>query len=208
MNVKFFPLGVVDANCCVLCTEDKQGAVIDPGSYNAVLEKAIRESGIERLKYIICTHGHFDHTSGVGRLKEKYPEATVVVCEPDAPALYDSFLSGAAVFGLELYPCKADKCVNDGDTLSFGKSEISVIATPGHTLGSAVFYIESENLAFTGDTLFKNSVGRTDLYGGSYPQLMNSLKKLKKLPPETVLICGHGESTTMERELMYNSYLV
>ena len=145
----------------------------------------------------------------VGRkLKEKYPEAIVVVCEPDAPALYDSFLSGAAVFGLELYPCKADKCVNDGDTLSFGKSEISVIATPGHTLGSAVFYIESENLAFAGDTLFKNSVGRTDLYGGSYPQLMNSLKKLKKLPPETVLICGHGESTTMERELMYNSYLV
>ena len=207
MYIKVLPLGLVAANCYILCDENKCGAVIDAGDYTPGLELAIKESGIEKLLYIICTHGHFDHVSGVARLKEKHPEARVVVGEADAPALSSAFVSGAEAFGLPFYPCYADVTVNDGDVLQVGSILLKVIATPGHTLGGVVLYCESEKVAFTGDTLFRGSVGRTDLYGGSYAQLMTSVKKIKMLPPDTALMCGHGESTTVQFEMEHNPYL-
>jgi glyoxylase-like metal-dependent hydrolase (beta-lactamase superfamily II) len=88
-----------------------------------------------------------------------------------------------------------------------GSILLKVIATPGHTLGGVVLYCESEKVAFTGDTLFRGSVGRTDLYGGSYAQLMTSVKKIKNLPPDTALMCGHGDSTTVQFEMEHNPYL-
>ncbi len=126
----------------------------------------------------------------------------------DAPALSDEALSGAAAFKLPFFPCRADKTVIDGDVLEIGDLSLKVIHTPGHTLGGVVLYCSKEKVAFTGDTLFMGSVGRTDLYGGNHSVLMNSLKKIKKLPDETKLFCGHGESTTLQRELMYNFYLI
>ena len=207
MYIKVLPLGLVDANCYILCDENKCGAVIDAGDYTPRLQMAIKESGIEKLLYIICTHGHFDHVSGVARLKEKYPEAKVVVGEADAPALSSAFISGAEAFGLPFYPCYADVTVNEGDVLQVGSILLKVIATPGHTLGGVVLYCESEKIAFTGDTLFRGSVGRTDLYGGSYAQLMTSIKKIKNLPPDTALMCGHGDSTTVQFEMEHNPYL-
>lgn len=207
MYIKVLPLGLVDANCYILCDENKCGAVIDAGDYTPRLQMAIKESGIEKLLYIICTHGHFDHVSGVARLKEKYPEAKVVVGEADAPALSSAFISGAEAFGLPFYPCYADVIVNEGDVLQVGSILLKVIATPGHTLGGVVLYCESEKIAFTGDTIFRGSVGRTDLYGGSYAQLMTSIKKIKNLPPDTALMCGHGDSTTVQFEMEHNPYL-
>lgn len=207
MYIKVLPLGLVDANCYILCDENKCGAVIDAGDYTPRLQMAIKESGIEKLLYIICTHGHFDHVSGVARLKEKYPEAKVVVGEADAPALSSAFISGAEAFGLPFYPCYDDVTVNEGDVLQVGSILLKVIATPGHTLGGVVLYCESEKIAFTGDTLFRGSVGRTDLYGGSYAQLMTSIKKIKNLPPDTALMCGHGDSTTVQFEMEHNPYL-
>ncbi len=207
MYIKVLPLGLVDANCYILCDENKCGVVIDAGDYTPRLQMAIKESGIEKLLYIICTHGHFDHVSGVARLKEKYPEAKVVVGEADAPALSSAFISGAEAFGLPFYPCYADVTVNDGDVLQVGSILLKVIATPGHTLGGMVLYCENEKVAFTGDTLFRGSVGRTDLYGGSYAQLMTSIKKIKNLPPDTALMCGHGDSTTVQFEMEHNPYL-
>lgn len=208
MYIKVIPLGPVSANCFIVCSDDKIGAVIDPGDYNPLFEKAISESGMKELKYIICTHSHFDHISGVGRLKEKYTKATVVVGAEDEASLSDPYLSACAVFGLDFYPCYADKTVKDGDILQLGDVSFSVIHTPGHTLGGIVLYCPQEKAAFTGDTLFKGSVGRTDLYGGNHTELMNSVKKLKKLPCDTVFYCGHGESTTLEQELKYNFYLL
>jgi glyoxylase-like metal-dependent hydrolase (beta-lactamase superfamily II) len=207
MYIKVLPLGLVAANCYILCDENKCGAVIDAGDYTPRLQMAIKESGIEKLLYIICTHGHFDHVSGVARLKEKYPEARVVVGEADAPALSSAFISGAEAFGLPFYPCYADVTVNDGDVLQVGSILLKVIATPGHTLGGVVLYCESEKVAFTGDTLFRGSVGRTDLYGGSYAQLMTSVKKIKNLPADAALMCGHGDSTTVQFEMEHNPYL-
>ena len=208
MNIKSVCLGPVSANCYVFCSENGEGAVVDPGDYNFQLERVITECGIKTLKYIICTHSHFDHVSGVGRLKEKYPDAQVVVGAEDAPALGDAFLSAAADFGLPFYPCYADKAVADGDSLNIGDLKFNVIATPGHTKGGIILYCEEGKIAFTGDTLFKGSVGRTDLFGGNHAQLMESIKKIKKLAPDTVLLCGHGESTTVAREMMYNFYLL
>lgn len=208
MYIKTLPLGPVSANCYIICSNDGIGAVIDPGDYNSYLEKAITESPMTQLKYIICTHSHFDHVSGVGRIKEKYPDATVVVGVEDAPALSNEILSASASFGLPFYPCYADKTVSEGDALTIGDLSFRVIHTPGHTLGGIVLYCEAEKVAFTGDTLFMGSVGRTDLYGGNHSQLMNSVKKIKNLPPDTTLLCGHGECTILAREMMYNFYLL
>ncbi len=208
MNIKSVCLGPVSANCYVFCGENGEGAVVDPGDYNFQLEKVIEECGIKTLKYIICTHSHFDHVSGVGRLKEKHPDAQVVVGTEDAPALSDAVLSAAADFGLPFYPCYADKTVVDGDFLSVAEYTFSVVAAPGHTKGGIILYCEKEKIAFTGDTVFKGSVGRTDLFGGNHAQLMESIKKIKKFAPDTVLLCGHGESTTVAREMMYNFYLL
>ncbi len=208
MNIKVLPLGPVSANCYILCDKNGIGAVIDPGDYNLHLERGIAESGIKELKYIICTHSHFDHVSGVGRLKEKYPDAQVVVGVEDVPALSDPVLSASADFGLPFFPCYADKTVNEGDVLDVGEVSLKVIEAPGHTKGGILLYCEGEKIAFTGDSLFKGSVGRTDLYGGNHAQLMNTVRKIKSFAPDTVLLCGHGESTTVAHEMMYNFYLL
>lgn len=208
MFLKSIALGPVAANCYVICNSQKVGVVIDPGKFNPKLEGVISESGMEKLRYIICTHGHFDHTSGVSGLKQKFPDAKIVIGKEDAPALSDPNISAAAVFGVPFEPCYGDVLVTEGDVLRIGEISLKVICTPGHTQGGILLYCEEEHIAFTGDTLFRGSVGRTDLYGGSYATLSESLKKIKRLPAETVLMCGHGENTTVEWELKHNPYLV
>lgn len=208
MKIKAIPLGPVSANCYIISAENGEGVVIDPGDYNSRLEAAVAELGIKKLKYIICTHCHFDHVSGVGRLKERYPEALVVAGVEDAPGLSSPVISASADFGLPFYPCYADKTVSEGDILTVGELSFNVMSSPGHTMGGIMLYSEAEGMAFTGDSLFKGSVGRTDLYGGNHAQLMNSVRKIKRLAPDTVLFCGHGESTTVAQELMNNFYLV
>ena len=208
MNIKALALGPVSANCYVFCDENGIGAVVDPGDYNTRLENTITECGIKQLKYIICTHAHFDHISGVGRLKGKYPDALVVVGEEDSPALSDARLSAAADFNLPFHPCYADITVKNADTLDVGQLSLEVISSPGHTLGGIMLLCKEEKILFTGDSLFKGSVGRTDLYGGNHSQLMESVKKIKKLPPDTRLLCGHGEGSTVAYEAMHNFYLL
>ncbi len=209
MYIKSLPLGYVSANCYIIKDEKSgEGAIIDPGEYNAVLESEILKADIKNLKYILLTHGHFDHIAGVSELKEKHPEAKVVIGEFDAPLLSDGALSLASVFGCPFTPCYSDLTVVDGDNIVLGETKLNVIFTPGHTLGGVVYYIPEENIAFTGDTLFKRSVGRTDLYGGDTNTLNLSLQKLKKmLPEETVIHSGHGRSSNMGYELTYNRYL-
>lgn len=209
MYVKAIPLGPVSANCYVVCDEEtKTGAVIDAGDYNGVLLDAIRDSGIENLKYILCTHGHFDHVSGVGRLKQKFPDAKVLIGSEDEAALNDSALSLASYFGAPFYPAFADGVLKDGDEIPIGRIRFKVISVAGHTSGGVLYYAESEKTVFSGDTVFKGSVGRTDMYGGDMQKLAQSLKKIKKLPADCVVFSGHGEKTTIEHELKYNMFLV
>ncbi len=208
MNIKTLTLGHIQANCYILKDDSGVGAVVDPGDFNNELVSGIYESGIKELKYIILTHGHFDHISGVGRLKEKYPSAQVVVGAGDVYFLGNDTFSGCAYFGLEFYPCEADKTVSGGDILAIGETELQVFSVPGHSPGGIFLYSKKDKVLFTGDTLFKGSIGRTDLHGGNHPQLMKSVKTIKNFPPETILLPGHGESTTVAYECMYNLYLM
>ena len=209
MYVKGFPMGPVSANCYVICDEEtKIGAVIDPGDYSGLLLKEIQNAGIEELKYILCTHAHFDHVAGAGRLKESFPEAKIAVGLEDSAALNDDVLSLAAYFGAPFYPCVADEELKNGDVLQIGNIEFNIISAPGHTPGGVLYYEKEQGVLFTGDTLFKGSVGRTDLCGGDTAVLMNTLKKIKNFPDECVVYSGHGEKTTIKHEKIYNMYLI
>ncbi len=208
MYIKSLPLGPVAANCYILVDEStKNGAVIDPGDFDSEFVSAIEASGMESLLYILCTHGHFDHVSGVSRLKEKYPEAKIVIGKEDAPCLSDGMLNAAKSFGLPFYPCEADITVSDGDKIKFGETELSVVDVPGHTLGGVLYINVNDGVVFSGDTLFCGSVGRTDLRGGNTMQLIRSLKKFKEFPHDWVVYCGHGEKTTIGKEIKFNPYL-
>ena len=111
------------------------------------------------------------------------------------------------MFGDDFYPCKADRKLKDGDEISIGEVSFKVIFSPGHTLGGVLYYSEKENVVFTGDTLFCGSVGRTDGYGGSRTTLFETLEKIKKLPKDCLVFCGHGINTTIGHELDHNIFL-
>ena len=207
MYIKALSLGVVSANCYIISDGSGNGAVIDPGDYTLALKKEIANAGITNLCYILCTHGHFDHISGVAQLKEKYPESQVVCGVEDAPALSSPVFSLAEAFGLPFNPCFADKTVKNGDELYVGSLNIKVIGAPGHSLGGVVYYFPEENVMFTGDTLFKGSIGRTDLYGGDYSTLLKTLSKFRDYPADTLVYSGHGEKTSIAYELKYNPYI-
>ena len=137
--------------------------VIDPANAESALKKC-RELGVE-CKYILLTHGHFDHVLGVSKLKDS-TGAAIYIHEADAAALYDTKVSLGAMVGASHEPCTADFIVNDGDVLKLGSITLQVIATPGHTKGGVCYLFEEERTIFSGDTLFRLSVGRDDLPGG------------------------------------------
>lgn len=208
MYIKTLVLGPVSANCYIICDEKtKVGGVIDPGDFTPSLLNAINESGMKELKYILCTHGHFDHVQGVGRLKEKFPESEILIGEKDSGALGDGFLSLATLFGAHFYPCVADKILKNGDKINIGDISFEILSAPGHTEGGVMYYSKDQKVIFTGDTIFKGSVGRTDFHGGSMADLFNTLQKIKKLPEDVVIYSGHGEATTVKHETEYNMYL-
>lgn len=209
MYIKCVPAGAISANCFVICDKKtKVGAVIDPGAYDYNVKKAIADAGIEELKYILCTHGHFDHISGIADLKEDYPEAKICIGKEDAPMLSDGNLNMANYFGMPFSPCYADAELSDGDVIMLSDIEITVACAPGHSPGGVLYVLKNEKVIFSGDTLFCGSIGRTDLYGGNYSVLMKTLKELKKYPEDFLVYTGHGESTTIGRELKNNIYLL
>ena len=208
MYIKSLPLGPVSANCYIIADEiTGEGAIIDPGDYTVSLEREIAKAGIKSLSYILCTHGHFDHIDGAGRLKEKYPEARIAVGEGDMGALSSPLVSLASYFGAEFHPCYGDMALSHGDELCIGSLKLRVIAAPGHSPGGVMYYCESQGVLFTGDTLFCGSIGRTDMPGGDLMVLISTLKKIKSFPEETRILSGHGEATDIQRELRYNPYL-
>ncbi len=207
MKTDSVSLGVVRAKCYALTDKNGVGAIIDPGDYCFRLSYLLQQSGIKELKYIIFTHGHFDHINGASRLKEQFPESQILVGEGDEVMLSNAELSGASFFNQEFFPCYADRVLKHGDIIEIGDFSLKVIGAPGHSPGGIVLYNEAESVAFTGDTLFKGSIGRTDLYGGDALTLVRTLKGLKSLPEATVIYPGHGEESTVGYELKYNYYM-
>lgn len=208
MYIKKLPTGVFCANCYILCDEkSKDGAVIDVGDCTEELLSEIKRAGIENLKYILCTHGHFDHISGIPVLKKEYENALVVTGKNDAELLFDTEKSLAEAFGFFQQKFYADKTVEDGDVLSLGETKLRVLETPGHSPGGVCYVCDKEKVVFSGDTLFRYSIGRTDMWGSDYTTLLNSLDRLMLLDDTFKVFPGHNQETTIGNERENNRYI-
>lgn len=191
------------SNNCYLIIDEKsnKSALVDCSVFNEKMQSLI---GGTKLEYILLTHGHFDHTGGVKKVKEMYG-AKLVISEEDKIMLTSNARSLAPFIGCGFEPVEADITVKDGDVLNLGETEIKAIATPGHTKGG-ICYI-AENALFTGDTLFCGSCGRTDFPGGSGSEMLQSLRKLAALEGDYNVYPGHEDITTLDYERKYNTYM-
>jgi glyoxylase-like metal-dependent hydrolase (beta-lactamase superfamily II) len=193
------------ANCYIIgCESTKSAAVIDPGDEADRILKELAKDGLT-LKYIINTHGHFDHVGGNYDLK-KASGADIVIHPADEPMLAD-LVRTAAAFGLSAQNSPApDRTVQEGDTISFGDITLRVLDTPGHSPGG--ISLHTDNMVFVGDTLFAGSIGRTDLPGGDFQTLISSIKtKLFPLGDDTKVYTGHGPATSIGQEKRANPFL-
>lgn len=205
MNVETMPLGMIQANCYILSSDAKNAAVIDPGGEVQKIKSYLEQNGLT-LKMILLTHGHHDHVAAVWDLAQ-WAKVPVYIQEEDGEMLEDIKISLCSMVPLYFTynPEMPIRLLKDGEHLSLDELDIKLIHTPGHSKGSSCYL--TENLLFTGDTLFAGSVGRTDLYGGSYPILKKSLEILKTLPEACRVYPGHGEDTTLGFEKKTNPYL-
>ena len=205
MIIKTFCVGMIETNCYVLIDEQSgEAAVIDPGDTPQVLLDCIKEY---KLKYILLTHGHFDHVLGVSKIKE-LTGASVAIHKSEARCLEDERYSLAYQISRGLQkPCRCDIELEDEKHLVLGSLDVRVLHTPGHTVGGCCFVVD--DTIFSGDTLFYGSVGRCDLPGGNYEQILGSLKKLDSLfkGRDMRVLPGHGEETTLDGERRYNPYM-
>ena len=202
MIVKIITTGPILENCILIFNEEtKEALVIDPGADGEKIREEIK--GYE-LKGILATHGHIDHTGQVGFLKKEFPDAPFYMNEKDIPLLSNELFPNFKKL-LKAVNCpKPDILIKEGSTVKFGRFEFYVMDTPGHSPGSVCFYDNNYQLLITGDTIFKGSIGRTDLPGGSEKDLALSLQKILLLPEETQIIPGHGEVTSLKHEKSYN----
>ena len=198
MQVKVLQVGPIGTNCYLL--EDEKAhvaAVIDPGDEAGRILQVIKDDGVD-VKYILLTHGHYDHTTAVPELHQALPQAEIYIHKADA--------NGA---GSRLFPLAGQipdlKFYDEGDALTLGELTIQVLHTPGHSKGSVTLKVG--DVLFCGDTLFAGSCGRTDLAGGSYDEIMTSLKKLGELPGYYHVCPGHDVTSTLERERRSNPFL-
>lgn len=198
-------LGMCQTNCYFVYNEGENRAIVfDPADKGDYLYDKLTESGFE-IAGILLTHGHFDHIFGVEKLKE-LSGAKVYAYEAEKVLCEDAYVNVSAQTGRKC-TIKVDEYVTDGQEISLADMTCKVLATPGHTVGSCCYYFEEDKLLISGDTLFLESVGRTDLPTGSMAKLNRSIKeKLAVLPEDVKVYPGHGDSTTIGHELQYNPY--
>ena len=202
-KIKCVVVGMLEGNCYVVkCGQGGQGVVIDPGDEADLIAEAIEAAGMEP-EVVLLTHGHIDHTNAGAALRKRFRSR--VACHAlDAPMVRGE--DGESLFGFERKPCVVDQELGEGDVLNVGGVPIKVLHTPGHTSGS-VCYIMG-NVLFSGDTLFKCSIGRTDLPGGSDHEMAASLgNRIATLDEGMVVYPGHGPSTTIGYEKRHNPFL-
>lgn len=205
MIVKKLEVGPIMANCYILgCESTKEAVVIDPGDDADRILMELAKSGL-KVKYLINTHGHFDHVGANKRMKEV--TGAELAIHPDDEPMLKELSRSAMMFGLSAENSPpADIRLNDGEEISFGEITMKVIHTPGHSRGGICLY--TKGYLFAGDTLFAGSIGRTDLNGGDYDTLISSIKeKLLVLEPDTVVYTGHGPETTIGNEKRMNPFL-
>ena len=207
MRITNLPSGALQANTYLAVDEKtNEGFIVDPGGYNKVLTKEVRDNDVN-IKYIILTHGHSDHICGVNEHKAEFPDAKIVAYKDEEAMLENPNLNQSPGFGVP-YSTKADILVSDGDELKVGDVTLKFIHTPGHTEGGMCIYVKEAKALFSGDTLFRQSIGRTDFPGGSYKEIMDSIrKKLFLLPDDTNVFPGHMGTPSIGFEKENNPFV-
>lgn len=211
MTIQRFECNMLQENCYIISDETKECVICDCGAYypaeRAAIVDYIRDNGLTPV-HLLSTHGHIDHNFGNNTIFDEFGLKPEVHKEDQH--LMDMLAEQAeALVGITLdYAMPpVGKYFGDGDEITFGSHRLKVIETPGHSKGSVFFYCPEEAIALSGDTLFRNSIGRTDYLGGSMFQIIQSLRMICQLPDNTVVYPGHGPQTTIGTELSSNPYL-
>lgn len=208
MEIKRIVLGPFETNTYIIYSkETKESIIIDPSFFSEDVISFIDKLGLN-VKAILLTHAHIDHTAGILKIKEKVPNLKVYMSEKEQKTLIDEKYNLSYLFS-EIETCKkVDIFLKDNDILCFCETKFKVIETPGHTLGSVCYYLESEKILFTGDTLFYRTIGRSDFPGGNSKELIDSIKnKLFSLDNNIYVMPGHGMITSIGAERKYNPFL-
>lgn len=211
INVQVFTCNMLQENCFIISDETKECAIIDCGAFyqeeRDMIFDYVKKNQL-KPKHLLATHGHLDHNFGNSYMQKGFG-LTPKVHHKDKFLMESIKQQAQLLLGLDLteeQPKDIDYLTKD-DIIEFGNQRFIIIETPGHTPGSVFFYNEKEHIAFSGDTIFKRSIGRTDLEGGSMFQMIQTLRFVSQLPDKTILYPGHGESTTIGDELNSNPYI-
>lgn len=211
MNIERFQCNMLQENCYVVCDETKECVIIDCGAFypeerNAIVNY-IKENQLKPV-HLLVTHGHLDHNFGNNTLYDEFG------LKPEVSASDENLMKHLKKQAETFYQMNLDydfppigHFFEDDEIIHFGNHQFEIILTPGHSRGSVTFYCKEEKVAFTGDTLFQGSIGRTDFQGGSMFQIINSLRFLAQLPDEVKVLPGHGNFTTIGEELAHNPYM-
>lgn len=212
MKISRFTMNPFGMNCYILWSvPGGECIVVDPGmmldSEREMIISFIDNNKLT-LKHLLLTHCHIDHACGANWLSKHYDVA--IEAGANESIVAENMPLQAQRFGLKIdsSPIVIDKILSEGDVITLAGEEIKVLETPGHSPGSLSFYIADSGLILTGDVIFQSSIGRTDLIGGSFPQLIDVIKtKILTLPDDTVIAPGHGDTTTVGDEKIYNPYI-
>jgi len=208
MKVHVIPVTPFSQNCSLVwCTETMKGALVDPGGEADRILAEVEKQGVE-LERILVTHSHIDHAGAVAELAERL-NLPIEGPHKDDKFLVDSLEEQGTRFGLEpSRPFVPTRWLEGGDTVSFGNVTMEVRHCPGHTPGHVIFFEPDQKIAMVGDVLFRGSIGRTDLPGGSYETLVSSItEQLWPLGKETAFISGHGDISTIGNERQSNPFV-
>ena len=207
MNIETLVVGPIETNCYIASDPVSREAVIIDAGDDAEEILAYVEQNRLQVKYLLNTHGHFDHIQANDAIREK-TGAQLAIHADDVELLASPEKVSAGMMSV-IHGCREPELVlHNGDTIAFGPYQLRVIYTPGHSKGSCCFYEVQEKVCFTGDTLFRGSIGRTDLYGGNYAVLLKSVReRLQVVADDVTIYPGHGPESTMAFERRANPYL-
>lgn len=211
LNIKKFTCNMLQENCYVVSDETKECMIVDCGAFYPEERQAVVDYiSTNNLKpmHLVATHGHFDHNFGNDTIYKEFglkPE----IHRKDERLLQTIGDQAMTIVGanIDAEMPAAGRLLSENDTIEFGSHKFVVIETPGHSPGGVFYYCKEENVAFSGDTLFKGSIGRTDFVGGSMFMLIQSLRMISQLPDEVKLLPGHGPETSIGEEVAHNPYI-